>query len=99
MSGTSTPIGYYAPEPFWGRVWRKLGFRWGHVPYRDDSEEDGWAPGAFIVGTNIHLDLVDRIRVLISGDIHVETRIKTDVSIGRSNAISNVGILPPWKKV
>jgi hypothetical protein len=90
---------YYATEPFWGRFWRKLGFHWGHVPYLDDSEEDGWAPGSLIVETGVHLDWLNRFRVLISGNLHVGQRVKTDVSISRSKAVSRVGVLPPGTKI
>ncbi len=95
----NTSHAYYAREPFWGRFWRKLGFHWGHVPYLDDSEEEGWAPGSFIVETGVHLDWGDRVRVLISGNLHVGQRVKTDVLIGRSKAVSRVGILPPGTKI
>lgn len=90
---------YYAPEPFRVRFWRRLGFHWGHVPYQDDSEEEGWAPDSLIVETGVHLDWLDRIRVLISGNLHVGQRVKTDVSIGRSRAVSRVGVLPPGTKI
>jgi hypothetical protein len=77
-------------------IWYRLGFR-ARSPERPDIDElvPEWAPSLFVVEAKAHLDWKDRIRILVSGNIVIESVIKTDVAIGRSEATSGVGILPP----
>jgi hypothetical protein len=87
---------YYAKPTIAQKLWIFLGFRKGHAPRPDEDElKDGWAPSWFCVETYIHLDWSDRLRVLISGNLHIDHAIKTDLPINKSNAVSAVGILPP----
>ena len=90
---------YYAAPTFKERFWRWSGFHGAHAPRPEEDEEaEGWAPSWFIVGTRVYLGWPDRFRVLLSGKLHVEQAIKTDVPIGRSRSTSAVGILPPGTK-
>lgn len=79
------------------RFWRASGFRHANAE-RPDSDEEGWAPGWLAVNTFAHLGWLDRLRLLISGNVEIECFVKTDVSIGKSRAVSSVGILPPGKR-
>lgn len=91
---------YYKSPTFWQLLWPRLGFRRGHAPRPDEDElTEGWAPSWFVVETYVSLGWLDRIRVLISGKLHIDNAIKTDVEIGKSRATSSVGILPPNTKL
>ena len=91
---------YYKPPTFWEKFWPRLGFHHAHAPRPDEDElkDNGWAPSWFMVETYVHLDWVDRLRLLISGKLHVEQSVKTDVVISKSSATSGFGILPPNTK-
>jgi hypothetical protein len=90
---------FYAPQPLRKRVWRWLGFKHACADRPEEDEEaEGWAPSWFIVETWVHLDWKDRIRILLSGKLHVEQAVKTDVPISRSRSTSAVGVLSPSTK-
>lgn len=78
-------------------IWDRLGFRQAARAPRPESEEElpGFAPSWFVVGTRIRLDWKDRIRVLVSGNAHVDIAIKTDKMINRSLSSSDFAVLPP----
>lgn len=76
-------------------IWDRLGFGYSHAPLIDDDEHLDLAPGAFICETFVKLDWVDRIRALVSGKLHIQTRSKTDVKINRALTTSNVRVLNP----
>ena len=40
----------------------------------------------------------DRLRVLVSGKLHVQTNTKTDVSVGRSQSWGAVWVEPPFDR-
>lgn len=85
----------YCAEPKFS-VWRFLGFGTAHAPRPEDLDEHpDWAPAWFIVTTRAHLDWRDRLRVLVSGNVHIDQAVKTDVPIGRSLSTSAVSVLPP----
>lgn len=77
-------------------IWHRLGFGECRAP-RPDSEEylEGFAPSWLIVGTRIHLDWKDRLRMLVTGNLMVECAVKTDATISKSQASSAVSVLPP----
>jgi hypothetical protein len=90
---------YFRPPTFWERFWPRLGFHRGRAPRPDEDElKEGWAPSWLIVETYVRLGWMDRLRVLLSGKLHVDHAIKTDVPIGRSSAVSGIGVLPPNAK-
>ncbi len=78
-------------------VWQRLGFGYAYTPTQDDEDfpEPEWAPGVFLTETFVHLDLIDRIRVLVSGKLHVQTRSKTDCAVNRASTVSAAKVLPP----
>lgn len=88
-------MGFYAAAR--PTIWQRLGFGYAHAPRPELA--DGWAPSWFVVGSVCHLDWRDRLRVLISGNLHVEAAVKTDVIISRSRATSAVSVLPPGEPV
>ena len=62
----------------------------------EDGYEPGWADGDLTLGISIHLDWLDRIRVLVSGKLSVRTRTKTNVAVGNAKTKSLCHVLPPW---
>lgn len=95
---TESPANEASYAEFRPSIWHRLGFRFAYAPLHDDdlySEELGWAPGALINETFVRLDWADRIRALISGQLHVQTRTKTDQVVRRSSATSAARVLPP----
>lgn len=91
---------YYKLPTYRERLWHRLGFSRAHAPRLDvDELKDGWAPSWLMVETFVYLSWADRFRVLISGKLHVDNAIKTDVDVGRSSGTSAVGILPPGAKM
>jgi hypothetical protein len=79
-------------------IWNRLGFREAflHRPEEDEYEE-GYAHSWFTTETYAHFCFVDRLRILLSGNIHVHCSIKTDAAIHRSRAISAVAVMAPGK--
>ena len=88
---------YYAvaKDPWLSKIWRHLGFRRAWVR-RSSEAEGGFAEGYIIVGSVMHFDWKDRLRILISGRVQIEHAIKTDVAVLRSLAETDVAVLPPW---
>lgn len=100
MPETTGGHAFYKLPTFQERWWPRLGFRCGHAPRPDEDElKEGWAPSWFVVETYVRLGWLDRLRVLISGKLHLDHAIKTDVEIGKSFSTSDVGILPPNTKL
>jgi hypothetical protein len=88
--------GYYHRPTFAERFWPRLGFRHARAPDHAEDETGGhWVAGVFIIESYVSLDWFDRIRVLISGKLHVEQAIQTDVVVGSARATSAFGVLPP----
>lgn len=77
-------------------IWERLGFRSAYLHRPEEEEhEEGYAPSWFITETYAHFDWVDRLRILVSGNVHVHCAIKTDVIINKSKATSAVAVMAP----
>lgn len=75
------------------RLWSRLGFGDRYLAPPEDS--DRWANSYITNVVTTRLDWRDRLRVLISGKVRIRSFIKTDVYVGRSEAESVFGVLPP----
>lgn len=76
------------------RLWRRL------FPgrYREIPEDlEGFAPSYMMTDVRIRLDWADRLRVLVSGNLRVETTTKTDVIVSKMDSQSVVCVLPPGR--
>lgn len=64
----------YVPT-FAERVWRKLGYRYhlGEEPEGADT-----LPGWMCHGVRLHFGFADRLRLLVTGRLHVKSIIQTD---------------------
>lgn len=80
-----------APTPL-QRLWRRL-FPARHREIPENLE--GFAPSYMVTDVRIHLDWADRLRVLASGNLRVETTTKTDVIVNKMVSQSTVTVLPP----
>lgn len=91
-------INAYAEPPF--NVWRKLGFGYAHLsPREDDDTEDGrFAVGEMVTNNHIFLDWKDRLRLIISGKLHVQTRTQTDVIVRCARSRSAARVLSPFDR-
>jgi hypothetical protein len=77
-------------------IWQRLGFGRAHAERPEELErEEGFAPSWFITETYGHFSFLDRVRILVSGNIHVQCAIKTDQIIEKSKAVSAISVLKP----
>lgn len=89
---------YCAKQSLRSRIWRALGFGMNNSMDMTDwrcEEEPGFAPGALVTDTVVHLDFLDRLRVLVGGRLRIEVSTKTDVLVKKSKSMSAVGVMPP----
>ena len=88
---------FYAVDtrPLWKRLLSRL-FPMRQPTIPDDLE--GWAPSYMQTHVVAVLDWRDRLRVLVSGRIHVQTNTKTDVNVERMQSWSAVYVEPPFQR-
>lgn len=56
-------------------IWHRLGFGHAHVaPWNDDAHY-------LVAETHVHFDWLDRLRLLVTGRLHVETRTRTNLEV------------------
>ena len=100
MSDTATADGLnpcYKPTRL--TIWQRMGFGTCSASRFDHLDDDpDWAPGHFIVRAVGRLTWKERFMVLVSGNIMMETSVKTDVPIARSQSAGAFSILPPGKR-
>lgn len=89
---------FYARQPIHIRVAQHLGFgRCAPDRFDDISDDDlNWATGRFETETFIRVDILDRLRLLVSGKMMVVVSSKTSVSVQKAISRSNVAILSPF---
>ncbi len=64
------------------------------LPVPDNTE--GFADSYMRTHVVINLDWADRVRILVSGNMHVHTATKTDVPVSRMSSESAVWVDPPF---
>lgn len=82
-------------RPLWKRLLSRL------FPMRQPTipeDLDGWAPAYMQTHVVANLDWRDRLRVLVSGRLHVQTNTKTDVNVERMQSWSAVYVEPPFQR-
>lgn len=88
-------VAFMAPDrrPFIDRMWSRLGFG---TAFADRADDDlAYAPGYISTGVKVHFDWRDRLRILISGRVHVDCVTKTDVPVKHAYTNSCTSVLPP----
>lgn len=93
----AAPQAFYVPDTFARRAWRWLGFRYPSLYEQQeaalalDYEPCKW----MATDTFIRFDWKDRLRILLSGNVKVIHRHRTDVTVKQCASMSAVGVLPP----
>jgi hypothetical protein len=59
------------------------------------EDKEGWAPGYMITEVVASLDWRDRLRVLVSGKVHVSTSTRTDVNVSKVHSETAVWVDAP----
>lgn len=75
------------------RFWRWLGFHHARVPRPVDRE--GFAEGFGTSEVYCRFDWLDRLRILLSGKVHIQVLHQTDVMPLRWESTLDVAVLPP----
>ena len=82
-------------------IWDRLGFGFRRSAELLDwkvtapKPSDWFVPGVLTTGTWIKLDWRDRLRLLLSGTLLVETYTRTDVEVRRCESRNAIGIMAP----
>lgn len=63
------------------------------------ADEKGFAESYLATHTIVVFDWKDRLRILVSGKVKVDTYTKTDVIVRKSLSTSVAYVLPPNEKV
>lgn len=74
------------------RFWRALGFR---SAYQERPEETAEFPSYMVTDIRINVSLLDRLRILLSGKIHIESVHATDVAVHHAKTQTAVGVERP----
>jgi hypothetical protein len=85
-------------ETWRSRMWRRLGFNGSYDPGLIEfryGEMDGFAESSMMTEVVVHFTLGDRLRLLLTGELRVETSTRTDVEVRRSKSMSRVTIMSP----
>lgn len=93
MSDQDETIGY-AME-FKPTIWHRLGFGHAYVPPWDDPEKDG-DDHYVITEVVVVFDWKDRLRLMLTGCLSVEVRVKTQHDAGNTEGRSAVKVMS-WR--
>lgn len=83
---------------FKSTIWHRLGFGHAYVPPSDEEEgpdgrlKDGLLATSLVTDTHVHFDLVDRLRILVTGRVHVFVRTRSERDPGRAVSQSAVRV-------
>ena len=80
----------YVPS-FAERFWRRLGYRY-HLQDVPETDMPGW----MMTKTVIHFDFADRLRLLFSGRLKLDTRQATNVVVDKCISTVSFSISPPF---
>lgn len=78
-------------------IWHRLGFGHAHVaPWGDEDDAgrcpDGLLATSLVTETHVRFDLIDRLRILITGRVHVFVRTRSERDPGRAESRSAVRV-------
>lgn len=80
-------------RPWRAKMWQRLGFGLAHADRPDSSEH--WV----VTGVWVRLGYLDRLRITLTGKLHVEICVTTEHDAGRTSSVSSVRVLPPGEWV
>lgn len=93
----SETIQAFASE-FKPTIWHRMGFGHAYIaPWRDDEDEAGRCPDGLLATsmvseTHVHFDFIDRLKLLLTGRLHVFVRTRSERDPGKVESRSAVGI-------
>lgn len=75
-------------------IWNRLGF--GTCDSRlEDNDFPDMAEAFISTNVLVHFDIIDRLRILLSGKVMVAIATKTSVICEKAISTSNTSVLPP----
>lgn len=77
-------------QEFRPTIWHRLGF--GHAGVAPWNDDDGTAH-YIVTDTVAVFDWLDRLRILLTGRVHVATRTRTEVPVGKAETRGSVKVL------
>ena len=88
--------GYFEYRPTLGRRFWQIFFP-PAAPLDVPEEMPGYVPGSMSINCGVRLDWRDRLRLLISGKIRIEIRVKTNVEVSNLKSFMRFWAAPPGK--
>jgi len=87
----------YVPS-FQEKFWKALGFERAFVDQSriPDEKYPDLAPGSMITETVVGFTFGGRLRLLLSGKVHIYSRQKTDMMVAECVTVSESSILAPF---
>jgi len=87
-------------QEFRPTIWHRLGFGHAYVhPWGDENEDhngrcpDGLLATSLTTETRVHFDWLDRLRILVTGRVHVFVRTRSEHDPGRADGRSAVRVM------
>ena len=77
------------------RFFRWLGFRYHRVDLPDNIEAT--MPGWMMTTCRVHFDFADRLRLLLTGKLHIDIRQATSQQVDSAVNTTSFEIIPPWR--
>lgn len=78
--------------PWHERIWRWFGYRHAYQPRPEETAE---FPSYMVTVTRVHLSILDRLRLLVSGRLDVEAVTQTDVEVRHCKTQSHAAVVRP----
>jgi len=98
---SNAPDGFLQENALKPSIWHRLGFcrPWDEDLFEwrnaEPGQEDWWVEGTITTNTVVHVDWLDRLRILISGKCRVESFTRTSVTVAHAETRSIFSVLPP----
>lgn len=96
--GEESLASYQEYKPTWRDYFRLMFGYHRHVPDVDKHPDAAVMPGWFKTVVHVHLDIWDRLRLLVSGRVLVEIENRANVSVDRVISDSAVTIVSPFEQ-
>lgn len=78
------------------RFWRWLGFRYVRTDLPDDVDKTH--PGWMLTTVRFKFDWADRLRLLVSGQLHIDVRQATTQQVDEAVSAASHEIIPPFQQ-
>ena len=97
-AGATTPNACYMEyrPTFAERFWRKAGYRY---QLQELPEETSTMPGWAMTRIYLHFSFMDRVRLLISGNLHLDVRQAMSESVTTVVSSTSIDIMRPGERI